>query len=284
MQQSEIFDPATSKWTPIATQHNPRTYHNSAVLLPSGEVLVGGHATISTLYLNNTTLPGGFAPHDGRDPSFEVFKPPYLFKGDRPKILLRQTPGLMGFGRTFEIPVEDPSKIESVALVRNSAITHIVDADQRTVILKVVGRGDGTVTVATPPNGNVAPPGPYMLFVNAKAPDGSLVPSVAKQLTSPPTPRRRTSRPSKRTRARCASRRAFRVHVRKPLRRGLRSTVVTVAGKRVAKLRKGRTAVRISLKGRGKGRTVVKLKMRFRGGRKLVDTRVYHPCVSKKLR
>ncbi len=82
VQQSELFDPATKKWTPIATQHNPRTYHNTAVLLPSGEVLVGGHATISTLYLNNTTLPGGFAPHDGRDPSFEVFKPPYLFKGE----------------------------------------------------------------------------------------------------------------------------------------------------------------------------------------------------------
>ncbi len=57
-----------------------------------------------------------------------------------------------------------------------------MDADQRTVILKVVGRGHGTVTVATPPNGNVAPPGPYMLFVNGKAADGSLVPSVAKQL------------------------------------------------------------------------------------------------------
>ena len=70
--------------------------------------------------------------------------------------------------------------------------------------------------------------------------------------------------------------------MRKKLRRGLRSTVVTVAGKRVARLRRGKTSTRISLKGRGRGRTVVKLKLRYAGGRKLVDTRVYHPCVSKR--
>ncbi len=283
VQQSELFDPKTNKWTPIASQHNPRTYHNSAVLLPSGEVLVGGHATISTLYLNNTTLPGGFAPHDGRDPSFEIFKPPYLFQGNRPKIKLVQTPGLMGYGRTFDIPVDDPSKIDSVALSRNTAITHIVDADQRTIMLKVIGRGNGTVTVATPPDGNVAPPGPYMLFVNGTAANGSLVPSVAKQLFVTADAAAADKATTKRIKARCASRRAFRINVRKPLRRGLRSTVITVAGKRVAKLGKGKTGTRISLRGRGKGRTVVKLKMRFAGGRKLVDTRVYHPCVSRKV-
>ncbi len=282
IQQSELFDPATGKWTPIATQHNPRTYHNTAVLLPSGEVLVGGHATISTLYLNNTTLPGGFAPHDGRDPSFEVFKPPYLFKGSRPVIRLAKTPDLMGYARTFEIPVDDPAKIESVALVRNSAITHIVDADQRTVMLKVVGRGKGTVTVASPPDGNVAPPGPYMLFANGKAADGSLVPSVAKQLFVTADAAKADKAATKSHVARCASRRAFRVHVRRKLRRGLQRTVVTVAGKRVATLRRGKTHTRISLKGRGRGRTVVKLRMRYAGGRTLVDTRVYHPCVSKK--
>lgn len=283
-QQAELFDPATNKWKPIATQANPRTYHNTAVLLPSGEVLVGGHATISTLYLNNTTLPGGFAPHDGRDPSFEIFKPPYLFAGQRPKIALAQTPGLMGFGRTFDVPVQgDPADIESIALVRNSAITHIVDADQRTVMLKVVGRGAHSVTVATPPNGNVAPPGPYMLFANAKTSQG-LVPSVAKQLLVTENGAAADRAGLRKARARCASRRAFRINVRKALRRGLRKTVITVNGKRVHTLRKGRSGVRLSLRGRGRGRTIVKLRMTFKGGRTVTDTRVYHPCVSKRLR
>ena len=130
-----------------------------------------------------------------------------------------------------------------------------------------------TVTVATPPNGNIAPPGPYMLFVNGKAADGSLVPSVAKQLFTTADAVKADKVSTRRTRARCASRRAFRVHVR---------TVVTVAGKRVAKLGRGQMGTRISLKGRPKGRTIVRLRMLFAGGRRVTDTRVYHPCVSGK--
>ncbi len=59
VQQAELFDPAKGKgkgaWSPLAVQHQPRTYHNTAVLRPDGTILVGGHATISTGYLNNTT-------------------------------------------------------------------------------------------------------------------------------------------------------------------------------------------------------------------------------------
>ena len=50
--QPELFDPITNRYRPVASQAAPRTYHNTAALLPSGEVLVGGHAPISTLYLN----------------------------------------------------------------------------------------------------------------------------------------------------------------------------------------------------------------------------------------
>lgn len=180
IKQAELFDPTRNTWSPVAAGHNPRTYHNTAVLRPDGTVLVGGHATISTAYLNNTTLPGGFAPHDGRDPSFEVYQPPYLFQGRRPLIV--EAPNLMGYGGTMDIRVAgDPAEIRSVALVRNSAITHIVDADQRTVMLRIVRRSADTVTVATPPDGNVAPPGPYMVFVTRQGSQG-LIPSVAAQL------------------------------------------------------------------------------------------------------
>jgi len=188
VQQAELFNPATKKWRPIAVAHHPRTYHNTAVLRPDGEVLVGGHATISTGYLNNTTLPGGFAPHDGRDPSFELFKPPYLFRGPRPTI--KRTKGTLTPGSTFGVRLgkgEKADDIESVRISRNSAVTHLVDADQRQVVLPVTGRkhdarnGD-LLLVKAPPNGNVAPPGPYMLFVNKKSDKGP-IPSVAKQVT-----------------------------------------------------------------------------------------------------
>jgi hypothetical protein len=41
--------------------------------------------------------------------------------------------------------------------------------------------GGNALQVEMPPNGNVAPPGPYMLFVNKRASAG-LVPSVSRQL------------------------------------------------------------------------------------------------------
>jgi hypothetical protein len=188
VQQTEIFDPKTATWRPGATAARARTYHHTAVLVPSGEILVGGHATISTLYLNNTTLPGGFAPHDGRDPSFEIYKPPYMFRGDRPRIARVKKTILNG--STFGVRLAKgirATDIESVRLVRNTAITHLVDADQRQVVLRVVSRkhdarrGD-LLMVRAAPNGNVAPAGPYMLFANAKGDHGP-VPSIAKELS-----------------------------------------------------------------------------------------------------
>jgi len=180
--QAELFDPQTKTWHQIASAHQPRTYHNTAVLLPSGEVLVGGHAPISTLYANNTTIPGGFAPHDGRDPSFEIFKPPYLLRGvAQPKITKAR--GTIKYGSTFGIRTDIPAdEIASVVLVRNAAITHLVDGGQRNVVLPVRSSKGNLTLAAAPPKGDVAPPGPYMLFVNRKT-DKGLVPSVARQVT-----------------------------------------------------------------------------------------------------
>ena len=176
VQKTEMFDPATNKWTTLATSHQPRTYHNTAALLPDGRVLVGGHAPISTLYLNDTTVPGGFAPHDGRDPSFEIYSPPYLFKGKRPKI--EDAPDRVHYGKTFEVETDGGAgAVDSVVLVRNPSVTHLIDADQRNVELRIVKRDGDKLTLAGPPDGAVAPPGPYMLFVNR---DG--VPSKSHQV------------------------------------------------------------------------------------------------------
>jgi hypothetical protein len=179
VQKTEMYDPETGRWTTLASSHQPRTYHNTAVLLPDGRVLVGGHAPISTLYLNDTTVPGGFAPHDGRDPSFEIYSPPYLFAGARPKI--EEAPKRIGYGSQIEVEVDgDASDIASVVLVRNPSVTHLIDADQRNVLLRVISRTGNTLRLAAPPSGSVAPPGPYMLFVNRRGSKG-LVPSVSRQ-------------------------------------------------------------------------------------------------------
>ncbi len=181
--QTELFDPATNKWTPVASSHDVRTYHNSAELLPDGRVLVGGHAPISTLYASNITLPGGItAPNDGRDPSFEIYSPPYMFRGSRPKIVAApKARAGIGYSTTFQIKVDqDAADIASVVLVSNPSVTHLIDPNQRNVVLPVVARDGRTLTVKAPPSADVAPPGPYMLFVNKQTSKG-LVPSKSVQ-------------------------------------------------------------------------------------------------------
>jgi hypothetical protein len=190
--QAESFDPTTQKWSPLAASGDPRTYHNTAMLLPTGQVLVGGHSPISTGYTYNTTLPGGFIKAQ-RDPSFQIYNPPYLewgipqptitsVAGTSPVTLASGTFNNAAYGSRLTISTPEASSIDKVMLVRNTALTHLVDGDQRTVEAPVVSRTAGTVTVQVPASDNVVPPGPYMLFIDQQTPKGD-IPSVASQIT-----------------------------------------------------------------------------------------------------
>ena len=115
---------------------------------------------------------------------FENYSPAYLFNGDgtaasRPTIT--GVPGTVGYGATFQVQTPDAAGIGSVVLVRPGAATHAFDMEQRLVGVSYTV-GTGVLNVTAPPNGNIAPPGYYMLFVlNAAG-----VPSVARfvRLTS----------------------------------------------------------------------------------------------------
>lgn len=179
VKQAELYNPETKTWTPMATATRPRTYHNTAMLLPDGRVLVGGHAPISTAYLSNIAVPGG-NPNPDRDPTFEIYEPPYLFAGHRPSITAADAK--LDYGRTIRIATPDAASIDNVVVMRNSAVTHLVDGDQRAVELPVVRRTAGAIFVKAPPRPEVAPPGPYLLFLNQKV-GGRMVPSVGHQTT-----------------------------------------------------------------------------------------------------
>ena len=176
--RSEMFDPSTESWKLMATQTQPRTYHNTAMLLPDGRVLVGGHSPINTAYAFSINLPGQ-SPNDGRDPTFEIYSPPYLFKA-RPAI--GSAPSSLNHSSSFTVQTAQAQSIESVVLVRNTSLTHIIDGAQRNVELRILSRSGNSVTVEMPTQKSVLPPGPYMLFINQRTAEG-LVPSVSKQIT-----------------------------------------------------------------------------------------------------
>ena len=97
-----------------------------------------------------------------------------------------------------------PRLIDEVALMRLGAVTHGVNMEQRRVPLDFTA-GTGRIEVEAPENANIAPPGPYMLFLVNEAG----VPSVAKMATVTPTPidvdppeTRFTDKPAARTRRR----------------------------------------------------------------------------------
>lgn len=179
VRQAELFDPVTETWKPMASANHPRTYHNTAMLLPDGRVLVGGHAPINTAYSFSISLPG-FSPNDGRDPSFEIYSPPYVFRSDRPTIT--SAPAQVNPGQTINIATPQASSIGKVLLIRRTATTHLVDADQRAVSLPIVSRTGSSVKVKVPSSSAVVPAGLYMLFVNRNTSNG-LVPSVSKPVT-----------------------------------------------------------------------------------------------------
>jgi len=179
--QAELYDPVTKKWMAMASATRDRTYHNSAILLGDGRVLVGGHAPIPTgvglvdAYGAHHDLIPGVTANNDRDPSFEVFSPPYLFRGARP--VISYAPSAVEWGSSFGVTT-DATSVDSVVLSRLPSAQHITDSDARTLRLAFTG-SNGSLTVSAPPSGVIAPPGYYYLFVMKKTPSGP-IPSVAR--------------------------------------------------------------------------------------------------------
>jgi hypothetical protein len=131
VRQVELFNPATRRWTPGPIDRRDRTYHNTAILLPDARVLIGGHSPISNAYGYNHDNPG--LANNERDSSFEIYSPPYLFRGPRPRIGRVQR-GIR-WRQTFTIRTRDGARVRSVVLSSLPATTHVTDNNQRTLRL-----------------------------------------------------------------------------------------------------------------------------------------------------
>jgi len=175
---ADLFDTSTSPVTvgPAGSNAFPRLYHSVSLLLPDATVWVAG----------GNPQRGNYEQH------VEIYSPPYLFKSDgtlatRPTIT-SVTPGVIGYGSTFQVQTPDSASISSVVLMKNGSTTHAFDMDQRMVGLSFSVSG-GALTVTGPPNGNIAPPGYYMLFIlnNAGVPSVAKFVQVLASTGTPPT-------------------------------------------------------------------------------------------------
>ncbi len=162
----EIWDPATGKFTRMASMAVPRNYHSVANLLPDGRIFTGGGGLCGACATNHS---------DGA-----IFTPPYLLEADgTEKTRTVITGGVpAGAANGAKLAVTTDAAVTSFALVRAGAATHSTDNDQRRVPLTFRETGTGAYEVTVPADPGVALPGTYFLFaLNAEG-----VPSKAKMI------------------------------------------------------------------------------------------------------
>ncbi|MCH9058219.1 MAG: DUF1929 domain-containing protein [Planctomycetes bacterium] len=146
--EAEIFDPASGKWTIQPSSHggHHRKYHSTAMLLPDGRVVLAGGDTKKTA---------------------QIFKPPYITsEADRP--IITSVLPYWQYGQTYTVQYNQNGGpvVTKACLIRLASVTHGFDQDQRRVPLVLPdGAGPATFDVTAPADGNIAPPGYYMLFI-----------------------------------------------------------------------------------------------------------------------
>ncbi|HZV99039.1 MAG TPA: galactose oxidase-like domain-containing protein, partial [Methylophilaceae bacterium] len=148
---AEMWDPATEKWTTMASATVPRLYHSIATLLPDGRVLsTGGNGYTQT----------------------EFYSPPYLFAGPRPT--LSSAPTAIGKGQSFFVGTPDATTVDTVSWIKIGSVTHTTNMNQGGFFTTSFTRQAGGITI-TAPNTTTVTSGHYMLFLLRGG-----VPSIAK--------------------------------------------------------------------------------------------------------
>lgn len=175
-----IYDPSAplgERWTTGTASPIPRLYHSVALLLLDGTVMVAGSNPEEMPLLQ--AAEGHPYTTEFR---VEIYTPPYL-SGDnanrRPMDVHLSTTELTADSTQFSASFAAPpgGKDVGIVLYHGGFVTHSLHMSHRMVFLDYTGwnkgAADQNVIVTMPPNRNVAPPGPYVLYVTV---DG--VPSI----------------------------------------------------------------------------------------------------------
>ncbi|XP_022754160.1 aldehyde oxidase GLOX1-like [Durio zibethinus] len=159
-----------SKFTELAPSKIARLYHSSSVLLPDGKILIAGSNT-NPGYMDNALFP--------TEVRVEKFSPHYLdpkLAKFRLEIVLDQSTNQINYGKRFTVQIRgddealDEQKLQ-VNIYYPAFTTHGISMNQRLVqlgtvqVIKNVAPKTHNIILQAPINGNIAPPGYYMLFV-----------------------------------------------------------------------------------------------------------------------
>jgi hypothetical protein len=173
VRRAELWNTKSETWKTMASESRDRLYHSTAILLPDGRVLSSGGGE------------GGGVPYVSSEFTAQVFTPPYLFNvngslATRPTIT--SAPAKLSYSHPFTVQTPNAGSVKRGTLIRLSSVTHAFNQSQLLYPLTFTGTSSTTLSATAPANPNLAPPGPYMLFLIT----GAGVPSVAKIVTIAP--------------------------------------------------------------------------------------------------
>ncbi|PYM00548.1 MAG: hypothetical protein DMF19_09170 [Verrucomicrobia bacterium] len=168
---ADLYDPVSNTMGSAGTAAYSRLYHSTALLSPDATVVSTG------------SNPGNRGSYE---PAIEIYTPSYLYDANdhlittnRPQITALSFSGPIHYGMPFSVSYVSGSPISSVVLVRPGSATHASDMEQRLIGLcgatSPCTASNNTLSLTTPPDGSIAPPGYYMLFLL----DNAGVPSKA---------------------------------------------------------------------------------------------------------
>ena len=168
---ADLYDPVSNSMSSAGTAAFSRLYHSTALLLPDATVVSMG---------SNPGARGSY------EPAIEIYTPPYLYDSSdhlitakRPQITSQPLTAPLAYNSPFQVSYTSNASIASAVLVRLGSVTHAFNMEQRVIGLcgstSPCSALSNTLNLTTPPNGNIAPPGYYMLFLI----DSAGVPSVA---------------------------------------------------------------------------------------------------------
>ena len=162
---ARIYHVATNSFSRAADPITGRDYHSGGILLPNGSVLtLGGNPLFGN---KQDTTPQTF------NQEIDVYFPPYMFRGTRPRI--EEAPTVMEPGHRYIVSVSQPSDIQHLRLMRPDNPTHVTDVNARSIAVPFKRVGGNDLDITIPSNANLIPPSYYMLF----AVNRSGIPSTA---------------------------------------------------------------------------------------------------------